>query len=179
VTVRMVAGAATLFLVLAGPAPAAAQEFRGDLEAGADLGMRVTNKGVTDLFKTGWHAGASYRVAHLISVIAVLSGDYDKRPGYTANVYLYAGGVRFGPGVKERKLSPFVQVVLGAGQDNGTGNGKINRFPLVTPGLGADLKVATCAAIRFGLDFPLLMRYSDMLTATRFSVGLAFQMGTR
>ena len=86
---------------------------------------------------------------------------------------------RFGSGVVGQKWRPFAEITLGSGQDNGDGTGKTNRFPVVTPGAGVDLRLNDRLALRSRLDFPLLMRYSDMLTGMRVSIGIALPLGTR
>jgi hypothetical protein len=158
---------------------AGGREARSDIEASVNLFNHVTNKGEGNTYTGGFRFNASYRVAHLISVIGDFTADYDKRDTFTANIYTYTGGARFGSGIVDRKWRPFAEVTLGSGQDNGDGTGKINRFPVVTPGAGVDLRLTNRIALRSRLDFPLLMRYSDMLVGTRVSVGIAFPLGTR
>src|SRR5207248_2048100 len=70
-------------------------DYQGDFDAGVNLFNRVRNRGVSCTYKAGWHAGASYRIIHVISVVAEASGDYHKLPGYTANIYAFSGGARF------------------------------------------------------------------------------------
>jgi Outer membrane protein beta-barrel domain len=163
----------------AGLAQAGGREARSDIEVSVNLVNHVTNKGVGNTYTGGFRLNASYRVAHLISVIGDFTADYDKRDTFTANIYTYTGGARFGSGMVEQKFRPFAEVTLGSGQDNGDGTGKTNRFPVVTPGAGVDMRLTNRVALRTRLDFPLLMRYSDMLIGTRLSVGIALPLGRR
>lgn len=158
---------------------AGGREARADIEVSVNLVNHVTNKGVGNTYTGGFRFNASYRVAHLISVIGDFTADYDKRDTFTANIYTYTGGARFGSGMVEQKFRPFAEVTLGSGQDNGDGTGKTNRFPVVTPGAGVDMRLTNRVALRTRLDFPLLMRYSDMLIGTRLSVGIALPLGRR
>jgi hypothetical protein len=152
---------------------------RAEIEIAYDVANRVTNKGVTNTYMAGWHAGASYRINRIVNAMAAFSGDYDKRTGFTANIYTYAVGARFQSDATRRKARPFAQVLLGGGQDNGTGTGKINHYPVLLPGGGTDLSVSPRLNVRLLLDFPILMAYGDSLTGTRFSVGISFPLGKR
>lgn len=174
-----------LVLALAGPAAAqapASGAAKADVEVGIDAANRVSNKGVTNTYNRGWRVGTAYRITGLISVIAAITGDYDSRPDYTANIYTYAGGVRFQSGTNGGRVRPFIEILLGIGQDNGidaeTPN-KTNYYPYLTSGVGSDLAVSDRVAVRIRLDFPLLMRYSDMYPGSRVSVGLALSLGGR
>ena len=164
--------------------PAFAQASAGgtpkaDLEVAYDVVNRVTNNGVSNTYPVGFHAGASYRLNTFVNVMAAFSGDYDTRPGFTANLYTYAVGARFQSDHMSRKARPFAQVLLGSGQDNGTGNGRINHYPVLLPGGGTDLAVSPRLALRLLVDFPILMAYGDSLFGTRFSVGVSCPLGRR
>ncbi len=150
---------------------------RGDVEFGFTT-MRVTNKGESSTYGTGFQAGASYRLNTFTSVMGSFSGNYRSETGFTANVYTYAGGARF-QAETPRRFRPLAQVTLGSGQDNGTGTGKINHYPVLLPGGGVDVSMSPRFALRFLVDVPLLMHYSDTFVGTRFSVGVVLPMGTR
>lgn len=150
----------------------------GDLDAGVDLVTKVRNRGETVTYKSGWHGGASYRVADIISVLGEASGDYRKLTGYTANRYAYSGGVRFEAGAVQ-PVRPFIQIMMGAAQDNGDGTGKTNHYPVVSPGGGADFRLAGRAALRVRLDFPLYMTFGDVFKGTRLAAGVSVGMGHR
>jgi hypothetical protein len=174
-----------LVVILAGPAAAqgaapATAGAQADVEAGVDVANRVTNKGVTNVYTGGFHAGASWRIKSLISVMTVITADFDKRDAYTANIYSYAGGARFDLRTPEGRVRPFAQVVLGLGQDNGidaeTPN-KTNYYPYLSPGIGTDLALHDRVSVRIRLDVPILMRYSDSYVGTRFSIGIAIPLG--
>jgi hypothetical protein len=165
------------------PAPAAARSSssgtfpKTEIEVGADLGMRVLNRGVTNTYKKGWFAGASMRATSLISVIAAVSGDYQSRTGYTANIYAYSGGVRFESDSSSHKVKPFLQLMLGGAQDNGTNNGIINHYPVITPGGGVDLVASKRLAVRVRLDFPLYATFGDVYKGMRGQIGVALPIG--
>jgi hypothetical protein len=165
-------------------------DSQGDFDAGYDPITWVRNQGTTTKYEKGWHAGASYRIRRIISVIAEASGDYRSVSGNTASIYTYAGGARFQSGRKDVRIKPFLQLLFGGGQDNGDGSsGKTNHYPMLSPGGGVDIGVSSAAAIRLRLDFPLLMTFGDPLTGqvsaghtlkcTRLSIGLSFPFGTR
>lgn len=163
-------------------------QWRGDVEAGVNFATWLKNQGVTHTYKKGWHGGASYRLTRLISVVAEATGDYGSDAGTSLNVYTYGGGARFQSGRKDQALRPYVQVLLGGGQDNGTGAGKTNRYPMLAPGVGGDLSVSR-VAIRLRLDFPLLMTFGDPLSGqisaghtlkgTRVAAGVSIPLGSR
>ena len=167
-----------------GPAapPSAAQastdESKGDVDFGVNGGNWVRNRGVVNRYKQGWHAGASFRITHLISVIGDVSADYRKLTGFTAHIYTYAGGARFQSGATARRASPFAQIVIGAGQDNDDG-AKTNHYPIVSPGGGVDVRVGRHAAVRLRADFPLYMTFGDVFKGARVAAGLSFPFGKR
>jgi hypothetical protein len=173
-----------LVWILAGPAAAQGAAPAGgaqaDVEVGIDVVNRVTNKGLTNVYTGGFYAGASWRIKTLISVMTVITADFDKRDAYTANIYTYAGGARFDLRTPEGRVRPFAQVVLGLGQDNGidaeTPN-KTNYYPYLAPGVGTDLAVHDKLSVRVRVDVPILMRYSDSYTGIRFSAGIAIPFG--
>jgi hypothetical protein len=193
-TVTMCALAVAFGLILSAPASAqtgstapstsaksasSGGDYHGDFDAGINLFDRVRNRGVTNTYKNGWHAGASYRIIHVISVLAEGSGDYRKLPTYTANIYTFSGGVRFQSGSKSERVKPFAQILMGTGVDNGTGTGKKNHFPVVTPGGGIDLGLAHHLAARFRLDFPFYERFGDAYKGTRLAIGITVPVGTK
>jgi hypothetical protein len=157
----------------------AAAEPKGDVHVGVNLGNWVRNRGVVNRYKSGWNAGASYRITHVISVIGDLAGDYQKLPGFTAHIYTYTGGARFQTSNTDQHVSPFLQIMLGAGQDNGDGTGNKNHYPVVSPGGGVDAAVGHHAAIRLRLDFPLYATFGDVYKGARVSAGLSFPFGKR
>jgi hypothetical protein len=174
-----------LVVILGGPAGAQgapAGPAQADVEGGANIADRVTNKGTTNVYKGGFYAGASFRVKTLISVMAVVTAEYDKRDAYTANIYTYSGGARFDFMAPTGRVRPFAQIVLGLGQDNGidaeTPN-KTNYHPYLAPGVGTDLAVHRNVLVRVRVDVPILMRYSDSYTGIRFSAGIALPFGGR
>jgi hypothetical protein len=138
----------------------------------------VRNRGVSTTYKRGWHAGASYRIIHVISVLAEASGDYHKLPGYTANIYAFSGGVRFESARKNERVKPFAQILLGTAMDNGTGTGPKNHYPVVTPGGGIDLALARHLAARLRLDFPLYATFGDAHKGARLAIGVAVPLGS-
>ncbi len=166
-------------LALSAPAAAKADDYKGDLDVAAHLFNKVRNRGVTSTYKGGWHVGTSYRVLHVVSMIAEFSGDYRKCPGYTANIYAYSGGVRFQSGTKGERVKPFAQILMGGAQDNGTGDGTINHYVVVTPGGGVDVGLGRHVAARLKLDFPLYMTFGDVLKGQRLSLGVSVPLGTR
>lgn len=153
-------------------------ESKGDVDFGVNFGNWVRNRGVINLYKKGWHAGASYRITHLISVISEISADYRQLPGFTAKLYTYAGGARFQSGTTGTHLSPFAQIVIGGGQDNDDG-AKTNHYPIVSPAGGVDLGLGQHAALRLRADFPLYMTFGDVFKGARLSAGLSFPFGKR
>jgi hypothetical protein len=171
-----------LIVILAGPAGAQGAPTTpspADVEGGINVVDRVTNKGISNVYSGGFYAGASFRLKALISVMAVVSGEYDKREAYTANLYSYSGGARF-DFLATGRVRPFAQVLLGLGQDNGidaeTPN-KTNYYPYLAPGVGTDLAVHDRLAVRVRVEVPILMRYSDSYTGLRFSAGIAIPIG--
>src|SRR5215813_6551655 len=76
-------------------APAHAGYARAEIDAGYNPVNRVHNQDTTTIFQGGWHAGGSYRVKRIISVIGEASGDYHSSEGHTTSLYTYGGGVRF------------------------------------------------------------------------------------
>jgi hypothetical protein len=174
-----------LIVILAGPVEAQgtpAVRAQADVEAGLNVVDRVTNKGTSHVYSGGFYAGASFRLKALISVMALVSGEYDKRDTYTANLYSYSGGARFDFMAPTGRVRPFAQILLGLGQDNGidaeTPN-KTNYYPYLAPGVGTDLAVHRKLSVRVRFDVPILMRYSDSYTGLRFSAGIAIPIGGR
>jgi hypothetical protein len=172
-----------LIVILAGPVEAQgtpAVRAQADVEAGLNVVDRVTNKGTSHVYSGGFYAGASFRLKALISVMALVSGEYDKRDTYTANLYSYSGGARFDFMAPTGRVRPFAQILLGLGQDNGidaeTPN-KTNYYPYLAPGVGTDLAVHRKLSVRVRFDVPILMRYSDSYTGLRFSAGIAIPIG--
>lgn len=184
-------------MMLIVPASASAQApgahsagAQADVDVGVNAVNRVHNQDTTTVFKGGWHAGASYRVKRIISVIAEASGDYHSSEGHTTGLYTYGGGVRFQGGDPKMRVRPFAQVLLGGGQDNAPGGThETNHYPMINPGGGVDLGISPRVAIRLRLDFPLLMTTGDPLSGqvsaghtlkcTRMSAGIALPLGTR
>jgi hypothetical protein len=162
-------------------------DARGDFDAGVDLVTRVSNQGTSTTFKGGWHAGASYRLRRVISVVAEAHGDYHSSGGDTVSLYTYGGGVRFESGRRDVRVKPFAQLILGGGQDNA--GGKTNHYPMLSPGGGVDLGISHGAALRVRVDFPLLMTTGDPLSGqvsaghtlkcARLSIGVSFPLGNR
>jgi hypothetical protein len=174
-----------LIVILAGPVEAQgtpAVRAQADVEAGLNVVDRVTNKGTSHVYSGGFYAGASFRLKALISVMALVSGEYDKRDTYTANLYSYSGGARFDFMAPTGRVRPFAQILLGLGQDNGidaeTPN-KTNYYPYLAPGVGTDLAVHRRLSVRVRFEVPILMRYSDSYTGLRFSAGIAIPIGGR
>ena len=161
------------------PAPAAAPagDAHGTIEGGVDLGLGVRNRGETDTYKTGWYVGGSFHITQTINLIGLLGADYRSEDGFTANIYTYSGGVRFQSDA-DKRVKPFIQILMGGAQDNGTGDGVKNRYPVLTPGGGVDFGVGKKVAIRARLDFPLFMRFgNDVYKGTRFSAGIVVPIG--
>ena len=172
------------------PRPAAAPAARGDVYVGFNAVMSVRNQGKTTTYKGGWHAGASYRLTRLISVVGEASGDCRSVSGQTANIYLYGGGVRFQSGPTAQRVRPFAEVLFGGGHDNGNADtGKTNHYPVLNPGAGIDFGISPRAALRLRLDFPLLMTTGHPLSGqvssghtlkcTRLTIGVSIPYGTR
>src|SRR5262245_27080380 len=155
--------ASTLVALAAAPAFAqTALAHGGRAQADIDVGYnpvnRVHNQDTTTIFQGGWHAGASFRVKRIISVLTEVSGDYHSSDGRTTSLYTYGAGVRFQSGDPKRRLRPFAQVLLGGGQDNAPGGAhETNHYPMINPGGGVDLGISPRMAVRLRLDFPLLM----------------------
>jgi hypothetical protein len=171
-------------------APAHGGGAQADIDVGYNPANRVHNQDTTTIFKGGWHAGASYRVKRIISVLGEVSGDYHSSDGHTTSLYTYGGGVRFQGGDPKVRLRPFAQILLGGGQDNAPGGvHETNHYPMINPGGGVDLGISPKMAVRLRLDFPLLMTTGDPLSGevsaghtlkcTRFSIGLSFPLGAR
>jgi hypothetical protein len=199
VRIRTVAApslAVALLLVLSAPAAAqtgpsgpqppakakassSSDDYHGDFDAGINLFNRVRNRGVSSTYKAGWHAGASYRLIHVISLVAEASGDYRKLPAYTANIYAFSGGVRFESTAKAERVKPFAQLLMGTAMDNGSGTGPKNHYPVVTPGGGIDLGLAHHLAARLRLDFPLYATFGDVHKGARLAIGISVPLGTR
>ncbi|MGH9411413.1 MAG: hypothetical protein ACRD1V_18405 [Vicinamibacterales bacterium] len=162
------------------PAPAAASSgggYHGDYEIGVNFFDRVRNRGVTTTYSPGWYAGASYRVMSVISVVGEIAADY-KNP---LHAYTFSGGARFQSGSKAARARPFAQVLMGAGADNG-GIGQSpthNRFPVVTPGGGVDVRLGPHVAARVKLDFPIFATFGDAHKGFRFSLGASIPLGTK
>ena len=186
-------GSIVLALVLALAGPAAAQtapgrpavtttrmgdEAQGDVDAGLNF-MRIRNAGVTEPFNQGFHAGASYRISHLLSVFGDVSADMHKLPDYTKHIYAYGGGIRVNKPNQHRRIDPLAQVMIGWAQDNGTNDGHHNYYPFVAPAAGLDLGLAKGVAARVRVDFPLWMTFGDIYKGTRVSVGLSCTVGAR
>jgi len=180
----MAAGVAPVSAQPAAPQATAAHstgDYHGDYEAGVNFFDRILNRGVTTTYSPGWHAGASYRITHVISVVGEAAGDYNKDEGTTFYVYTFSGGARFQSGAKAARLRPFAQVLLGTGMDNGAvGQSPTkNHFPVVTPGGGIDVGVAKHLAARVKLDFPLYATFGDVHKGLRLSLGASVPVGTK
>jgi hypothetical protein len=152
-------------------------DYQGDFDAGVNLVNRVRNRGVNTTYKAGWHAGASYRIIHVLSILAEASGDYKKQSTYTANIYAFSGGVRFESMGKDERVKPFAQLMMGTAMDNGTGIGTKNHYPVVTPGGGLDLGLAKHLAARLRLDFPLYATFGDVHKGARLAIGVSIPVG--
>jgi hypothetical protein len=171
----------------AGPQPSTAPtsassssggDYQGDFNGGVNLFNRVRNRGVSTTYKAGWHAGASYRIIHVLSVVAEASGDYHKLPTFTANIYAFSGGVRFESTGKDGRVKPFAQLLMGTAMDNGTGTGPKNHYPVVTPGGGVDLRLSHHLAARVRLDFPLYATFGDVHKGARVAIGVSVPLGS-
>jgi len=148
---------ALLAVLSQAPASTPSAGARGDFDAGFHPALTVRNQGTSTADKGGWHAGASYRIRSIISVMAEASGDYRSADGNSSHIYLYGGGVRFQSGDMGRRLRPFAQLLLGGGHDNGFGDtDKTNHYPMLAPGGGLDIGLSKSAALRTRVDFPLL-----------------------
>jgi hypothetical protein len=158
---------------------ASGDDYKGDVDAGVDVFNHVRDRGVVVNYKTGWHAGVSYRVLHVVSLIAEGSGDYKKQPTYTANIYTFGGGIRFESMKKDGRVKPFAQFLMGASSDNNNRTGPLNHYLSVTPGGGVDLGVAKHIGVRLKLDFPLYSTFGDAHKGTRLAIGLTLPYGTR
>jgi hypothetical protein len=185
---KLLIGALAATFALALPGLAAAQtgaaprassdESQGDVDAGVNV-MRIRNRGVTEPFNKGFHAGVSYRIAHSISVFGDMSADFHALPDYTKHIYAYGGGVRFNSPRPHARIDPLVQLMVGWAQDNGTGDGHHNYYPFLSPAAGVDVGLAGGVSFRARVDFPLWMTFGDVFKGTRFSAGLSCRFGTR
>lgn len=193
ITRRIIIGAIAIACGLALARPATAQavpgapsvstsrmgdESQGDVDAGFNF-MRVRNQGVSEPFNQGVHAGLSYRFAPLLSVFGEVSADYHKLDGYTRHIYAYGGGIRFNSPRQHARIDPLAQISVGWAQDNGTGDGHINYYPFVSPGVGVDLGLFQGVAARVRADFPLWMTFGDVFKGARVSFGLSCRFGAR
>ena len=162
-------------------APAPGGDDHGDYVAGVNPFNRILNRGETTTYKPGFFAGASYRLAHVISVMGEATGDFHKDSGTTFHVYTFSGGVRFQSGSKALRASPFAQILMGLGVDNGSlgHSTPTNHFPVVTPGGGVDLRLATHLAARLKLDFPLFATFGDVHKGARLAIGASIPVGSR
>ena len=168
----------------ASPAPKAATagtDDHGDYAVAVHFFDRIRNRGETTTYQPGWDAGASYRVAHLISVFTEIGGDYTTESGESLYVYTFSGGVRFQSGTRTERFKPFVQILMGTGWDNGSvgQSTPTNHFPVVTPGGGLDIRVARHLAVRTKLDFPLYATFGDVHKGFRLGIGASIPVGTR
>ena len=180
---NLVTGALAATLALALPRLAAGQtgatnESQADVDAGADI-MRIRNQGVTEPFNQGFHASASYRFSHLMSVLGDVSADFHKLPDYTKHIYAYGGGIRFNAPNQHARIDPLAQIVVGWAQDNGVGDGHHNYYPFVSPAAGVDLGLVKGVSARVRVDFPLWMTFGDVYKGMRASFGLSCRFGTR
>jgi hypothetical protein len=182
----MAAVAAPVSAQTAAPQPTAAPsgsggDYHGDYEVGVNLFDKVRNRGETTTYSPGWYVGASYRITHAISVMGEAAGDYNSDNGTTFYIYTFSGGVRFQSGSKAARISPFAQVLMGTGMDNGSvGQSPTkNHFPVVTPGGGVDLRAAKHLGARLKLDFPLYATFGDVHKGLRLSLGATIPVGTR
>jgi hypothetical protein len=187
----------TLGLIL--PAPASAQagasappaktatpatpggDDHGDYSVGIHFFDRITNRGETTTYQPGWDAGASYRITHIISVLAEVGGDYTTESGTSFHVYTFSGGARFQSGSRTERFKPFAQILLGTGWDNGSvgQSTSTNHFPVVTPGGGFDFRAAAHLAARLKLDFPLYATFGDVHKGFRLGAGVSVPVGSR
>jgi len=152
---------------------------KGDIEGGADIGMRVLNRGETTTYEKGFFLGASLRANDFVSVIVQYTGDYDKQTSFTANRYTYGGGARFNLMPGKRRVTPFAQIVLAGGQDNGTGDGIVNHYAVVDPGGGVDIAINQTLSFRSRLDFPLFATFGDVFKGLRGQLGLSVGFGNK
>jgi hypothetical protein len=153
-------------------------DYQGDINGGVNLVNRVLNRGVSTTYNPGWHAGASYRIIHVLSVVGEASGDYNKESTFTAHIYAFSGGVRFESNSKDERVKPFALLMLGTGLDNGTGNGDTNHYPVVTPGGGVDLGIGKHVAARLRVDFPLYATFGDVHKGARVAIGIVVPLGS-
>ncbi len=163
------------------PAQSTSAKTRGgDIEAGVALFNRVTNKGEDSTYGPGWYVGGSYQITPTIALVGQFTADYDDVDGRTANIYTYTGGPRFQWKNADR-VRPYLQILFGAGQDNGifAASSTTNYYPVLTSGVGADLAVTDSVAVRGRFDVPILMKFSDSYVGTRLSVGIIVPLGRR
>jgi hypothetical protein len=177
-TVR-IAALATLILTIVLAAPAAAQDDHGDYFGGVAIANRVLNRGVSTTFQPGWFAGASYRITHVISVTGEATADYHDDNGTSQHRMTFSGGVRIQSGSRAAKVRTFASILMGTGMDNLGVDGATNHYPVITPGGGADFRLAPHAAVRLKLDFPLYATFGDVYKGARVAVGLSVPVGTR
>ncbi|HEY2431583.1 MAG TPA: outer membrane beta-barrel protein [Vicinamibacterales bacterium] len=189
---------ATLLLTAALlPAPAAAQaasgqptttpakstpsgsDDHGDYFGGIDVVNRVLNRGESTTYQPGWFAGASYRITHVVSVTGEATADYRDDNGTSQHITTFSGGVRFQSGSRAAKVRPFATILMGTGLDNLTTDGTTNHYPVVTPGGGADFRLAEHLAARVKLDFPLYATFGDVHKGARLALGISVPVGTR
>lgn len=164
------------------PAPSAGTDYHGDYEAGVNFFNRILDRGVTTTYAPGWYAGTSYRIIRVASVVAEIGGDYKTRSGASgAYVYTFSGGARFQSGSKSARVRPFAQLLFGTGLDNGGigSHATRNHYPVLTPGGGADLRIAKHLAARLKLDFPLYATFGDVHKGFRLSIGASIPVGTK
>jgi hypothetical protein len=165
------------------PGPKAAAE-RPDVFAGYSF----VHSGSANLH--GWQVSGSYPIWRSLSLVGDVSGHYGSFAGADlADLELLAGGRWYG---RWRRLRPFAGLLLGAVRNEAsvaTPDGTISSTGTdlaLTPGFGADHRMSSRWAVRFGLDL-LLVRVPALEphleggweSNPRLSLGAVYSFGGR
>jgi hypothetical protein len=152
-----------------------------DISGGYSLVRRVAALDTASFH--GWTASVTGHWTPSVAIVGEVSGNYltfDEFVTIKSSTHTYMGGGRFT--LRRSSMSPFAQVLMGAGRDAASGNepgfGKLpgvvrTRFQ-VQAGAGVDARLYRRLILRAGADYRL-----KGLKGLRVHAGLAFGVGSR
>ena len=181
------------WLLLAGPAPAVAQEHVApplpvvDLSAGY---MFMYDTDIAESFPKGWYFGSAVNLNTWFGVAFEVSGSHKRISAVQFDAFTYMAGPRFFQ--KTGRLVPFAQFLTGLAH----GRAKITPPPefgygpfttssdnfAIQPGGGVTILLTDHVGLRVATDYRCIMNFDDGVEYTnefRVTSGMTFHWGAR